>query len=262
MEIHVAIALICSGLFVGFINTLSGGATIISLSVLSWLGLPLSVANGTNRVAVLFQTLTSVSSFENNKLIDWKKSLRIAIPLVIGSIVGSFIVIKINEEIFRYCFIVIMASMVIFMFIKPSLWLKENAELLKKPIKKWYYLLFFVIGIYGGFIHVGLGYYLLAVIVLGLGHDLLHANAMKNLLVLLYIPFSLIVFIANDQVVWKYGLVHAIGNVIGAFIASRLAIKNGSKIIRIVMIFVFLFLIADLTNLINVKNFISFLLNK
>ncbi|HPS84764.1 MAG TPA: TSUP family transporter, partial [Bacteroidales bacterium] len=70
METSVVIILICSGLIVGFINTMAGGATIISLSVLTWLGLPLTVANGTNRLAVFFQTLTSVSSFQNNHLID------------------------------------------------------------------------------------------------------------------------------------------------------------------------------------------------
>lgn len=260
METSVGIILICSGLLVGFINTMAGGATIISLSVLTWLGLPLTVANGTNRLAVFFQTLTSVSSFQNSHLIDWKKSLRVGIPTVIGSALGSFIAVKLNEEIIRYAFVIIMIIMLAFILFKPSLWLKGNAALLELPIKKWNYPLFFIIGIYGGFLHVGVGYYLLAAIVLGLGLDLMKANVMKNLLVMLYVPFSLIFFIINDQVMWKYGLIHAIGNVVGAFVASRLAIRNGAGIIRWVLIAVIVILTADMGGLINIKDAIGILI--
>ncbi len=262
METSVVIILICSGLIVGFINTMAGGATIISLSVLSWLGLPLTVANGTNRLAVFFQTLTSVSSFQNSHLIDWNKSLRVGIPTVIGSVAGSFIAVKLNEDIIRYAFVIIMIIMLAFILFKPSMWMKGNAALMELPVKKWNYPLFFVIGVYGGFLHVGVGYYLLAAIVLGMGFDLMKANVMKNLLVMLYVPFSLILFIINDQVMWKYGLIHAIGNVVGAFVASRLAIRNGAGIIRWVLVVVIAILTADMAGLINIKSAIGSLLVK
>ncbi|PKP05345.1 MAG: hypothetical protein CVU11_00110 [Bacteroidetes bacterium HGW-Bacteroidetes-6] len=260
METNVIIILICSGLVVGFINTMAGGGTIISLSVLMWLGLPINVANGTNRLAVLFQTMTSVGTFQQNHLIDWKKSLLIAIPTVIGSVLGSFIAVKLNEEIIRMAFVVIMIIMLGFILIKPSLWLKGNASLLALPVKKWNYPLFLVVGVYGGFMHVGVGYYLLASIVLGLGFDLMRANVLKNLLVMLYVPFSLIVFIINDQVMWKYGLIHAIGNVIGAFVASRIAIKKGADVIRWVLVGVIVVLTADMAGLIDLKAAIGVLI--
>ena len=155
-----------------------------------------------------------------------------------------------------------MIIMLAFILFKPSLWLKGNAALLELPVKKWNYPVFFIIGIYGGFLHVGVGYYLLAAIVLGLGLDLMKANVMKNLLVMLYVPFSLILFIINDEIAWKYGLIHAIGNVIGAFIASRIAIKKGSEIIRFVMIVVIAVLTADMAGLINIRSAIGILLAK
>lgn len=140
--------------------------------------------------------------------------------------------------------------------------MKGNAALMELPVKKWNYPLFFVIGVYGGFLHVGVGYYLLAAIVLGMGFDLMKANVMKNLLVMLYVPFSLILFIINDQVMWKYGLIHAIGNVVGAFVASRLAIRNGAGIIRWVLVVVIAILTADMAGLINIKSAIGSLLVK
>jgi len=259
MDTNIIIVLICSGLLVGFINTLAGGGTIISLTVLMWLGLPINIANGTNRVAVFLQTLTGVGSFQHDHLIDWRKSLKIGIPTVLGSVVGSFIAVKLDEKIIEQSFAIIMIMMLVFIIFKPSAWLKGNPKLLMQPVRLWMYPLFFIIGIYGGFIHVGVGYYLLAAIVLGMGYDLVKANAMKILLVMLYVPFTLIVFIVTDQVHWEYGLVHAIGNIAGALIASRLAVKKGAGFVRIILIILILAAIIDITGLISLKEwFLNF----
>lgn len=255
MSIEIVIILILSGLVVGFINTLAGGATIISMSILMWLGLPISVANGTNRVAVFFQTLFSVNSFRKQKVLDIRKSLLVGIPTVIGSVVGSFIAVKLDESIVQTAFAIIMVIMLFFVLFKPSLWLKGNPELLVSKIRWINYPVFFLIGVYGGFLHVGVGYYLLATIVLGLGFDLMRANAIKNMLVWLYVPFSLILFIINDQVMWKYGLIHSIGNIIGALLAAKLAVKKGAGFIRIIMVIV---IVISLLNIFRIVNFSAF----
>lgn len=260
MDTNIIIVLICSGLLVGFINTLAGGGTIISLTTLMWLGLPINIANGTNRVAVFFQTLTAVGSFQHSHLYDWKKSIRMGIPTVLGSVAGSTLAVNLNEKIIEQSFAIIMIMMLGFIIFKPSAWLKGNLNILNKPIRVWMYPVFFLIGVYGGFIHVGIGYYLLAAIVLGLGFDLVKANAMKVLMVLFYVPFTLVVFIWTDQVNWSYGLVHGIGNVAGALIASRLAIKKGAGFVRIILIILIIAAIVDITGVISIKEwFVDFI---
>ncbi|MCC7318798.1 MAG: sulfite exporter TauE/SafE family protein, partial [Bacteroidales bacterium] len=67
------IALVVSGTIVGFINTLAGGGTVISLSLFLFLGLPIDVANGTNRIAIVLQNLTSVSMFRRKKVLEFRK---------------------------------------------------------------------------------------------------------------------------------------------------------------------------------------------
>jgi uncharacterized membrane protein YfcA len=57
------IIIVVAGILVGFINTLSGGGSVISLSLLLILGLPANIANGTNRISIFFQTFSSVTSF-------------------------------------------------------------------------------------------------------------------------------------------------------------------------------------------------------
>jgi len=218
MTIAEIVALIVAGLCVGFINTLAGGGSIISLSLLMFLGLPAPVANGTNRIAITIQTLTASLSFKQKKVLDTKKGLKLAIPTVLGSLAGSWIATDINEKIFERAMAVIMLIMLFFILFKPNKYIHGKAELVKKPINFWQVLLFFCIGVYGGFIHAGVGYFLLASLVLSAGYDLVHANALKVFLVLLYAPATLLIFIFNNQVEWTYGLVMTIGNVTGCLL--------------------------------------------
>jgi uncharacterized membrane protein YfcA len=67
----------------------------------------------------------------------------------------------------------------------------------------------------------------------------------------------LVVFIYNKQVHWQFGLIHAIGNIIGAWIATRLAIKKGVEFVRWVIIVVILVFSADLLGIISIKGIVQ-----
>lgn len=253
MSLIEIVALIVAGGLVGFINTLAGGGSIISLSVLMMLGLPATVANGTNRIAIAVQNLTAVSSFKQQKVLEVKKGIILAIPAIVGSVIGAWIAADINELIFERAVAVVMLMMLVFILYKPQSWIKERTDLTSKNITFWQVIIFFLIGIYGGFIQLGVGYFLLAGIVLGAGYELVKANAIKVLIVLLYTPFTIVVFVMNDQVNWAYGLVMTIGNVAGAFIASRMAVKKGAAFVRWVIIIVILLTSAHLFGIIDIK---------
>ncbi len=248
------IALIVSGVFVGFINTLAGGGTIISLSLFMFMGLPADVANGTNRIAVILQNFTSTANFRKQKLLDSRKATKLMIPTTIGAIAGAQLSVEINEHAFRIALGLAMIMMVYFMIVKPNKWINGQKLLQDRKVSKIQYLLFFLIGIYGGFVQVGVGYFLLAGIVLGAGYDLIRANAIKGFIVMAYTVFALIVFVLNDKVHWQYGLVHSIGNVTGAFIASRYALTWGAGLIRWFIIILILITSADLFGLIDLRS--------
>jgi uncharacterized protein len=244
-------ALIISGLLVGFINTLAGGGSIISLSLLMFLGLPVDIANGTNRISVTIQTLTSVLSFRYQKVLPLKKGLLLGIPVIFGSILGAFIAIEVNKNYVEKAFGIVMIIMFFMVLTRPSKWLHGQEHLINKPLSIWKYLLFFILGIYGGFIHVGIGYFLLAAVVLGAGYNLVNANAIKVLIVLMYVPFTLIVFLINDKINWEYGLIHSIGNVAGAWIGARYAVSWGAKAVRWIMISIIIVSVLHVFNLID-----------
>lgn len=257
MSFIVITALILSGLLVGFINTLAGGGTIISLSLLMFLGLPAPVANGTNRVAVMFQNLVAVRNFQQSGMLNTAKGLWLGIPTIIGSLIGAKIAVILNQSFIEKAIAIVMIVMLVFIIAKPQQWLKGNQILMNRPLNWKTHSIFFIIGLYGGFIHVGVGYFILAALVLNCGFDLVKANAVKNLLVLLYVPFTLVVFIIQGQVMWKYGLIHAIGNIIGAYIASKYAVKWGTGFVRWVIVGVILLSVSDLLGIIDIKSIIK-----
>lgn len=242
-------ALIFSGVLVGFINTLAGGGTIITVSLLIFLGLPATVANGTNRVAVMLQTIVAVFTFKKQKILDFKKGLILCIPTAIGSVAGSMTAANLNESVIEKVIAAVMFMMLFFIVYKPEKWLKQKNHLIERPLKWYDHLAYLIIGIYGGFIHIGVGFFLIAALVLLSGYDLLRANALKNLLVMAYTPFSLVVFILYGMVNWEYGLVLSVGNILGAFIASRYAGAWGANFIRYVIIVVIIITVLHLLNI-------------
>jgi uncharacterized membrane protein YfcA len=141
-----------------------------------------------------------------------------------------------SNQWFLYIFAGVVILFGISMIFNPDRYIHERTDLVNRKVSPLQHFLFFLLGIYGGFVHVGIGYLLLAVLVLINGYNLLKANVLKNVLVLFYVPFSLLIYVWYGQVCWSYGLVHAIGNIIGAWLAARLAIKKGAAFIRYILI--------------------------
>ena len=177
------LAVIAAGLFAGFVNTLAGSGSLITLPLLMFLGLPANVANGTNRIGVLVQSVVSSISFRKQKLYTVDEGLWMSVPAIAGALLGSLIAVKINERIME----LMIGGLLIFMFFvilyKPEQWVRDHARSVTLRHRFWVPVIFFFIGIYGGFIQAGVGFFLLAALVLGAGLGLTRANAHKVLIV-------------------------------------------------------------------------------
>jgi uncharacterized membrane protein YfcA len=218
------------------------------------LGLPVHEANGTNRVAIIMQNLSSTAIFTRRGLLDWQSGIRLAIPTILGSVVGSQIAATIDETIFRICLAVVMVAVLIFTIFGNRMFRQRGGEIPRVGALHW--VVFFLIGVYGGYIYVGSGYLVLLAALGMLGQDMVGANVLKNFVLLLAIPFSLAVFIVNGDVNWTYGLIHGVGNMAGAFLASRYAIGWGMKFLRWFMVAVVIVCLADVTGLISIRNLV------
>ncbi|MBM1107314.1 TSUP family transporter [Aurantibacter crassamenti] len=224
--------LIFVGFIVGFINTVAGGGSLITLPVLIFLGLPPSVANGTNRVAVVVQNFMGGAGFKSKGVSTYPFNIYLGISALFGAILGAYIAVDIKGDTFNKILAIIMMIVVLIIIFKPKL---KTEDLYEKITGKQLWLgiiAFFFFGIYGGFINAGLGF----IIILFLHYvnqlTLVKANATKVVVVLIYSLAALVVFVLNDKVIWLVGLVLAIGTGSGAWFASRFSVKKGDEFIK------------------------------
>ncbi len=226
---------VLAGFLAGFINTLAGGGSAISLAMLNLLGLPLDVANGTNRIAILLQNIVAVRGFHKRGKMDAKACIPLIWPAVLGGILGAWLAGRMGRESFRMAVGVLMLVVLALLFIQPRRWLQDQ-HVQKKSNGLIPFVVFFAIGIYGGFIQMGIGVFLLSALVLLLDYDLVGGNGAKVLIVLCLTLPALLIFLFNGLVRWDYGLVLACGNMLGAWIATKEAARRGAPFVRAVLI--------------------------
>ncbi len=220
------------GFIVGFINTIAGGGSLLTLPVLIFLGLPPNVANGTNRVAIVIQTAMATAGFKSKKVSTFPFNLYLGTSALMGSIIGAYLAVDIKGETFNKILAIIMIVVVLIIIFKPKI---RSEEFLERTQGKYLWLnivAFFFFGIYGGFINAGIGFIIILFLHYVSQMTLVRANATKVVVVLLYTVSALIVFVLNDKVNWGVGLVLAFGNGSGAWLASRVSVKKGDGFIK------------------------------
>ncbi|MGH7621404.1 MAG: sulfite exporter TauE/SafE family protein [Gemmatimonadaceae bacterium] len=219
------------GFAAGFINTLAGSGSLITLPVLILLGLPANVANGTNRVGVLLQNAVAVATFRRRGVLETAGAWKLVLPAVAGSVLGAALAVDLDEALLRRIIGALMLAMLAVMLLKPERWLDEHRA--GRPARLWVEVpLLFAVGVYGGFIQAGVGIFLIAGLVLAAGFNVLRANALKNLVNLVVTAAALVVFVINHQVDWRVGLALALGQGAGAWVAARMAVKRGAPFVR------------------------------
>lgn len=226
------IILILAGFLVGLINTFAGNGTALTYSLFLAMGFDASIANGTPRLGVVMQTLSASLAFKKKKILEIKTGLILGIPTVLGSILGAQIAVSLDKALLEKIIALLMIFMLVFILYKPEKWIKGKNETESKKLRVTHLLVYFLIGIYGGFIHIGVGILLLFALVLISGFDIVKANALKVFIVLLYSPFSLLIFMFHNQVEYAVGLISSIGNLFGGIVAAYFAISWGGNFLK------------------------------
>jgi len=222
---YLAIA-IAAGFMSGVINTLAGSGSVFTLPVLLFIGLPAHVANGTNRVGILLQTLVGSVMLYVKGGMRLKNDLKHILPTVMGSAFGAWLAVDIEKDYLELTIAIVMLALLVITLFRYSEMLRETDAPLSKLREIGGYPLLFVIGAYGGFIQLGVGIFTLAALVLFLNMTMKHANALKNMMNFFLTVPAFLIFAWNGQIVWEIGLVVAFGQAIGAFVAARYALKS------------------------------------
>lgn len=224
--------LILVGFIVGFINTVAGGGSLLSLPILIFLGLPSTMANGTNRVAIVFQTAIATAGFKSKGVSTFPFNGYLGISAFFGSIVGAYLAVDISGVLFNRILAIVMIGVVLIIAFGPKIGIREVPERLSGKYLWFGIIAFFFFGIYGGFINAGLGFIMILFLYYVNHMNLVRSNATKVAVVFMYMVSALVVFAVNDQVDWKIGGILAIGNGSGAWLASRISVNKGDAFIK------------------------------
>lgn len=227
--------LIVGGFIAGCINVLAGGGSLITLPLLIFMGLPSSIANATNRVAIFAQNIFAVKGFRDKGISAYPYSLHLGISASFGAVIGAFVSLDLDDELFKKIIATVMVVVIIITVFKPKTKesIEEKMTLRSKTIG---IISFFFVGLYGGFIQAGIGFIIIAILTNLNGFSLVKTNSAKVFAALVYTGAALAVFIYKDAVNWQYGLTLAAGNSLGGAVISRWSVKKGDKWIRWFMV--------------------------
>ncbi|HOK87512.1 MAG TPA: sulfite exporter TauE/SafE family protein [Fervidobacterium sp.] len=221
--------LFLGGLGAGIINVLAGGGSFLTLPLLSIFGLSPSIANGTNRIAILMQNISATVSFSRKKVLDIRKALYLAVPTVIGSIIGAHIAVEIPDTVLERGLGIIFIIMAFFNLFSKD----EENRLSSSPANKILeFFVFFLIGIYGGFIQAGVGFFLIAALRKLEGEGIRSANVLKIFLTLMFTIFSILVFSINSKIQLIPGLVLGAGSFFGGIVGAHLNLRLEKKFLK------------------------------
>ncbi|MEM9327101.1 MAG: sulfite exporter TauE/SafE family protein [Bacteroidota bacterium] len=236
MSLSEYFILIGAGLFAGFINTIAGGGSLITMPTLIFMGLPSVDANASNRVALFIQNIFAVQGFRSKGVFLFPFSIWLGISASIGAVLGALIAVDIKGEVFNRILAAVMVVVMVLTILKPYLTSKVAEEQFTRGKTAWSVVSFFGIGVYGGFIQAGVGFLIIALLTNIHGLGMAKTNSVKVMVILMYSVLALVVFFLEDKIRWEYGLILAIGNAVGAWIASRWSVNKDDKWIRLILI--------------------------
>ena len=231
LEHALIFLLIPVGIVAGYLNVMAGGGSLLSVPVLIFMGIPGEVANGTNRIAILAQNVTAVSTFYRRGVHDFKLGLTLAACAIPGGILGAWMGVQIQGVWFNRFLAVVMVLVMLLMATQQRSAMTQAQE--NKPRNLlWGHVLMFGAGVYGGIIQIGVGFILMSILHRVMGIDLVRVNMYKVLIVLCYTIAALVVFATQLQLAWAAGIALAIGNSIGGWLGAHWSIKKGETLIR------------------------------
>lgn len=248
-ELWQAGLLVAVGIAAGFLNVMAGGGSLLTVPVMVFMGLPGPVANGTNRIAILAQNITAIATFARRGFKDFRLSLTLAACSLPGAIAGALLGVQFHGVWFNRALALIMVGVMLVMYFDKRT--SQDSETYQPTGRQLLHghLLMVVVGFWGGFIQLGVGFIIMPVLNRVMGLDLVRTNMHKVFIVAVYTIVALVIFASQVELVWMIGIALAVGNSIGGYLGTHFAISGGERMIRRVLnVILIIFIIKLLFN--------------
>ncbi|MCB9729885.1 MAG: sulfite exporter TauE/SafE family protein [Deltaproteobacteria bacterium] len=232
-----------AGLVAGFINTLAGGGSLLTLPALMLTGLDASVANATNRIGVLTGSVAASHAFVRSRQLDPRQVARLAVPTLGGAALGALAAAFVPTAALEPILLATLVVMALVLALRPSILTASPGEAPREPGPRALVELA-AAGFYAGFLQAGVGFILLAVLAGRLRHDLVRANALKVALVLPLTVVALGIFWWKGLVRWGPGLTVGVATAVGARLGVGFALRYAAALRWLVLAAVIVLAVA------------------
>jgi len=225
------------GMFTGFLNTVAGGGSLISMPILIFMGLPGTVANGTNRVAILAQNFFAVGGFHSKGIkLPFPYTYYLSVVSLLGGLIGAWLATDISDAVFNRILAIVMVAVVLSIVFNPKTSKNAGVENMTPARQILGTVLFFFLGIYGGFLQAGIGFLVIALLTHVNNFNLIKINYIKVFAAILYTGAAVIIFAIGDKIIWSIGFALALGQAMGGWYASRWSVSAGEKWIKRILV--------------------------
>ena len=215
----------------GAINTLAGNGSAITLTILmEVLGLPADVANATNRVGIVTQGAAGTWAFQRAGRLRvsagrQREMWLIVILTSLGALLGIWLSLVVDNATFRTIFRYLLIVMLAVVLVNPKRWLVATHP--EAALSYWVAVpAFFAMGVYGGFIQMGMGIFFLALMVLVAKYEIIQANVVKGIVVTIYTGIAVAIFAWRGIIDWPMGLLMAAGQTVGGYLTAKYAANH------------------------------------
>ena len=217
----------------GFSSFAGGGAGLLQLPALIFLGLPFRIALATHKIASVFLGVGATVRNAREKIVKIPFSLYILAWGLPGVLLGANFILKINDDISRTALGFLTCALGLYSVFKPKLGLAEETKTHSRSSFIIGGLVLFFIGILNGSLTSGTGLFVTLWLVRWFGMDYKQAVAHTLILVGLFWNGSGAVTLAIlGDVAWFWLPALIAGSLAGGYAGAHLAIKYGSRWIK------------------------------
>jgi hypothetical protein len=223
------VLLVLSSLAAGVVNALAGGGTLLTFPALTAV-MSKVLANGTSTVALLPGTVAGAWGYRKELRSVGRWPLILVPPSLAGGLIGTLLVTRLPEQSFAAMvpWLILLAT---FLFLVQPTLMRLSLRLRpagppdpRRLSTRAYAALIvaqFLIAVYGGYFGAGIGILMLSALgLMGLG-DIHQMNAVKTVLAACINSTSVVVFVAEQKVVWPLAGLMAVAAIVGGFLGAH-----------------------------------------
>lgn len=224
------------GLVAGVVDAIVGGGGLITLPALFGVGLPPSIAIGTNKLQTFFGTFSATLSFYRKKMYSIRTIGKGIIPITVGALLGAIVSQCLSVAALSKIMPFLLLFILTYVILAPKFGSQDHTPKMNET--PFYFFGGLLLGFYDGFFGPGVGSLWIFALSYFLGYNLLKASAYTKVFNLVSNVVATVCFIMGGNINYKIAVVMAIGQFIGGKIGTQIALKGGFVVIRPLFILV------------------------